>query len=517
MALEYSTVEEARNKFNWKERWQVFDKGQENLNIAYECVDRHPSGNTAISLKNSDGTEETYSFGMLSKWTSQFANMMVNRGIKPGERIAVVLNPSIEYYVSFFGTLKMGAVVVPCYPLLGPDGIQYRLTSSEAQLAIISRERSGIIPSGLEIDQIMSEDLMALIKTESDQYETKTSADTLAVIQFSSGTTGQPKQVLYKHQAVTITAIFVKLWIGLRNGDKFMCTSSPAWGHGIWYGTIGPMIFGNGIGAYSGKFEPEVLLEGMEHFGTTVVSFIPRVYKMIMESGKLDEYKLKLRRLTYAGDSIEDEVVRYFEEKLGLSLASSYGNTESGPIVIDYAFDGWTHRLGSGGKPFIGTKLGILDDDGHETPTGQVGEVAVWRNDKWNRIGDYGYLDEDGYFFPKGRSDDVIKSSGYRIGPFEIEATLEKHSAVEKAAVVGSPDKERGEIVKAFVIVREGCGKTLELVKELKAFVKGRLSMHEYPKEIEFVDELPETPDGKLKRKVLKLMEYERKSKGSKS
>ena len=143
---------------------------------------------------------------------------------------------------------------------------------------------------------------------------------------------------------------------------------------------------------------------------------------------------------------------------------------------------------------------------------GNVGEVAVWRNDKWNPIGDYGYLDEDGYFFPKGRSDDVIKSSGYRIGPFEIENVLEKHPMVQKAAVVGSPDKERGEIVKAFIIPKEKVEKPEGLIKELQTFVKGRLSAHEYPKEIEFVTELPETPDGKLQRKALKRREYEKQN-----
>ncbi|MCP4750709.1 MAG: acyl--CoA ligase, partial [Proteobacteria bacterium] len=313
------------------------------------------------------------------------------------------------------------------------------------------------------------------------------------------------------HMAMTITAVFVKLWIGLRSEDVFMCTSSPAWGHGVWYGTVGPMIFGNGIGAYSGKFDPSVLLKGLESFQTTVVSCIPRVYKMVMDSGRIENYNLKLRRLTYAGDSIDNDVVAYFQNKMGLSIASCYGNTESGPIVLDYAFDDWEHRMSSAGKPFIGTKIGILDDDGNEARSGQVGQVAVWRKNKWHPIGDYGYLDEDDYFFPKGRSDDVIKSSGYRIGPFEIEATLGKHPAVHKAAVVGSPDKERGEIVKGFVVAKGNVEKSAELIDELKTFVKERLSMHEYPREIEFVDDLPETPDGKLKRKVLKQSEYERK------
>lgn len=159
----------------------------------------------------------------------------------------------------------------------------------------------------------------------------------------------------------------------------------------------------------------------------------------------------------------------------------------------------------------LGVKLGILDEEGNELPPGETGEVAVWRKGKWSPIGDYGYFDEDGYFWPKGRSDDVIKSSGYRIGPFEIENVLEKHPAVQRAAVLGSPDKERGEIVKAFIVLAPGTEETGELESEIQDFVKTRLSMHEYPKEIEFIDKLPETADGKLKRKELKKMEYENK------
>lgn len=511
MKLEYKTLEEAKKNFKWSERWEVFDKDQANLNIAYECVDRHPKENIAIRLKNSDGSKEVYTFGELSQLTSQFAHMLEKKGINPGDRVAIALNPSLEYYVSFYGTLKRGAVAVPCYELLGPEGLGYRMEDSKAKVAIISKERAHIIPSGLVSEVIKSEELIEMIQKESAEYETNTSADTLAVIQFSSGTTGQPKQVLYNHAAVSVSAVFAKFWIGLQEGDSYICTSSPAWGHGIWYGTVGPLIYGNGIGAFSGKFDPEMLLEAFEEFETTVTSNIPRVYKMIMERGKIDNYNLKLRRLTYTGDGMEKEVSEYFQNKLGVYIGSTYGNTEAGPIVLDYAFPDWKPRLGSAGKPILGVKLGILDEDGNVLPPGETGEAAVWRKGAWNGIGDYGYLDEDGYFWPKGRSDDVIKSSGYRIGPFEIETVLEKHPAVQRAAVVGSPDKDRGEIVKAFLVSAPGIKETDELKSEIQEFVKKRLSMHEYPKEIEFLSELPETPDGKLKRKDLKKMEYEKK------
>lgn len=510
MCLEYNTFKEAEKSFTWSERWKIFNSDKSNLNIACECVDRHPKDKIAIRLKNSDGRTETYTFGQLSRLTSQFANMLAQKGVDSGDRVGIVLNPSLEYYVSFYGVLKRGAVAVPCYALLGPDGLEYRLKESRAKIAIIAKERERVIREGVVSEVISSEELTNLIQGECQEYETNTSADHLAVIQFSSGTTGQPKQVLYNHAAMSVTAVFAKFWLGLRQNDSYLCTSSPAWGHGIWYGTVGPLIFGNGIGAFSGKFDPEMLLEAFEEFETTVTSNIPRVYKMIMECGKIDNYKLKLRRLTYTGDQIGREVVEYFQEKLGLYIGGTYGNTESGPIVLDYAFPDWKPRQGSTGKPIFGVKLGILDEAGKELSPGQTGQVAVWRKGRWNGIGDYGYLDEEGYFWPKGRSDDVIKSSGYRIGPFEIETVIEKHPSVLKAAVVGKPDKERGEIVKAFVVLVPHIQRTEALKAEIQDFVKTRLSMHEYPKEIEFTDALPETVDGKIKRKVLRDMERNR-------
>lgn len=341
MLLEYKTFKEAKKNFKWSERWEVFDEARESLNIAYECVDRHPKDKTAIRLKSSDGIIETYTFDELSRLTSKFANMLEKRGVNPGDRVAIVLNPSLDYYISFYGTLKRGAVAVPCYALLGPEGLDFRIKDSEAKVAVISKERSSTISSGLISDVIHSEELIETIQKENAHYRPNTSADTLAVIQFSSGTTGQPKQVLYNHASVSIAAVFVKFWLGLTQEDRYMCTSSPAWGHGIWYGTVGPLIFGNGIGAYSGKFDPEMLLAAFEEFDVTVTSNMPRVYKMLMESGKLDNYKLKLRKLTYTGGGIEKEVVEYFQDKLGLYIGSTYGNTEAGPIVLDFAFPDW--------------------------------------------------------------------------------------------------------------------------------------------------------------------------------
>lgn len=511
MKLDYLSYEEAKASFTWSERWEVFDKDREHLNIAHECVDRHPKDEIALRMRMEDGSRSIHTFGELSALTSKFANMLERKGVKAGDRVGIILNPSLEYYVSFFGTLKRGAVAVPCYALLGPDGIEYRLQSADAKIAVIEKDRRNIIKEGLVNTVIASEDLLDTISNESEAYSTSTSSDDLALIQFSSGTTGQPKQVPYPHSAISVTAVFTKFWLGLRPGEKYICTSSPAWGHGIWYGTVGPCIFGNGIGAYVGRFNAEAFLQTLEELEINVVSAIPRVYKMIMQCGKIDAFNLKLKRLTYTGGSIEPDVVRYFKDKLDIHIGSTYGNTESGPLVIDYAFDDWRPKPGSAGKPIFGVELGILDEQGNEVAPMEIGEVVVRRKGEWVPIGDSGCLDDEGYFYPKGRSDDVIKSSGFRIGPFEVENVIEKYEGVEKAAVVGSPDEERGEIVKAFVVLKSGVESSSDLIKEIQNFVKQRLSMHEYPKEIEFVNELPETPDGKLKRKELKRREYEKK------
>lgn len=511
MPLDYKTYEEFKKNFKLSERWGLFDGNRGNLNIANECVDRHPKENTAIRIKFDDGRRETYTFGQLSNLSSQFAHALERLGVNEGDRIALILNPSLEYYVSFFGILKRGAVVVSCSPLFGPEAIEYRVSKSEAKMVIINREGASLIKPGLVQHLIIADELRQLVQNEDEHYKTSTSADTLAFIQFSSGTTGIPTAVPYYHRSVTIVAVRMKIFVGLRGNDRYFCPSSPAWGHGIWYGTAGPLVFGNAIGTYSGKFEPGTLLQALEEFQITNMYATPLIYRRIMESGRLDKYKLNIRRLTFTGGILDIDVIRYFQDKLGIIIQTNYGSTETGGFLSDYAFDDWKVKAGSLGKPTPGIKVAVIDKDSKELPQGQVGQIAVRFKEgaEWVKMGDAAYIDEDGYFWYRGRVDDVIKSGGYTIGPLEIENVLLKHSAVREVAVVGSPDKERGEIVKAFIVTDHP--KSEELKRELEDFVKTRLSKHEYPREIEFVDELPKTPDGKVKRKQLR--EYEKMKK----
>lgn len=500
--LEYQTFQEAQKSFNFAERWKVFDGNREKFNIAYECIDRHPKDKEAIRLKFDDGRQKIYTFGELSSLSSQFANMLARRRIKAQDAVAIILNPSIEFYTGFFGTLKRGAIVVPCSALFGPEAIELRLRDSQAKMAITTCEKIDLIDKGLVKDILMAEELLDLLKKENDHHEATTSAESLAVIQFSSGTTGRPKPVPYRHIAATLTAVNMKLGVGLKNDDRYFCPSFPAWGHGIWYGTVGPLIFGNAIGTYSGKFNTEVLLEALEEFRITNLFVTPLVLRSMVN--KMERYQLHLRDLSYTGGPLDLDTLIKYRDILGISPRSIYGSTEVGVILLHYPFKDYQIKLGSIGKPMIGIKVAVLDEQGNVLPAGKVGQIAVWRKDNWVRIGDAAHADNEGYFWYKGRLDDVIISAGYTIGAFEVEEVIQKHPAVAKVAVVGVPDIQRGEIVKAFIVLNHHYQPCEKLIQEIQDFVKGRLSKHEYPREIEFVHQLPETPDGKIKRKELR-------------
>jgi len=515
MRLEYKTYEEAKKMFKWSERWEVFDGNKKNFNIAHECVGRHASDDVAIRIKFDNRHREVYTFREFDRLVSQFANLLERLDLQQEDRIVLLLPPSLEYYVSMFGTLRRGAVVVPCSPLFGPEAISFRIENSKAKAIVTSKNMVSLVEKKFapRLQLIEAGQLRHELKSEKETYKSDTSADTLAMMQFSSGTTGAPKPVMYRHGALTMSAPQIKFQAGLQSDDNFFCPSSPAWGHGIWFGTMSPLIFGRAIGAYSGKFDAEILLEALEEFEITNISAISSHYRLIMNSGKIENYRLKIKRMTYTGEAMTMEVIRFFQERLGITPHCMYGTTEVGPICSDYAgFVDWKVKPGSLGKAMIGgRKIAVLDEKGNELPPGNEGQIAVWNGSGWSRVGDIVVQDEEGYFWYKCRADDVIISAGYTIGPIEIEEALKKHPAVIEVAVVGSPDKERGEVVKAFIKTNRNPSE--QLGKEIQEFVRTNLSKHEYPREIEFLEELPKTPDGKIKRKELK--ERERKSKVS--
>ena len=496
-----NTSRKGKKKRNKK--WRFFDGNAENFNITHECVDCHIGKGTAIRIKFDDGKKKIYTFKELSRLSSQFANMLERINVKKTEKVAIMLQPSLEFYVSLFGTMKRGAVAIPFSPLFGSEAIEFRIKDSGANTLIINKEKSELVEPNLVSNLIISEEIQEMLQNEDESYETNTSAEDPAVIQYSSGTTGTPKSVLYKHKTITVQAPILTV---LKNVSYF-CPSSPSWGHGIWYGTIGPLIFGTAIGAYSGKFNTEILLEALEEFEVTVLSAIPTVCRMIMKSGKIDNYKLKVRMIIFTGEYLEEELIRFLLKKLNITSISSYGSTELGPLLVSIVSKHDDPKIGSLGTPIPGVKVAVLDKKGNELPPGKMGQIAVWRRGKWIRAGDVAYVDEDGYFWYKGRIDDVIISAGYTIGPDEIEKNLLKHPAVSEVGIIGVPDKERGSIVKAIINLNPNFKPTEELKEQLKDYVKSNLSKHEYPRKIEFVKELPKTADGKIKRKELRERE----------
>ena len=507
--LEYSTYEEAREKFTWNQTWELFDGTPENFNMGNECVDRHIGKGTAIRIKFYDGHREEYTFEQLSKMSSQFANALEAMGIQFGDRVAIMLDPSIEFYASLFGTMKKGAIAVPCYTQFGPEALEYRLKDSDAKVLVTTEEVKKIGADFSNITVVTAgSSFRDFIDKQSDRYETKTAAKDVAVYQYTSGTTRKfPEAVKHYHRSIVTLMAAAIFGRGFRPRDRYFCPSNPAWGHGLWHGTLSPLALGIAVGAYSGKFDVEVLLKGLEEFEIDNLGAAPTVYWMIKNSGLVGKFNLKIKKMHYTGEPMDLDTFQFLKETFGVPPHSGYGSTESGAIIYQYAgFKNWIVKPGSLGKPMPGIDIALLDKEGKEVPQGTIGEIAMKRRGEWFRVKDAAVMDEDGYYWIKGRVDDVIISAGWTISPTEVEDVLLKHPAVREVAVVGVPDKERGLIVKAFIVTNRDPSKKLK--EEIQNFVKERLSKHEYPREIEFMDSLPKTEGGKIRREELKKMSF---------
>ena len=502
---EYTSYEEARAHFKFSQVWELFDGNEKNFNIAHECIDRHVGTGTAMRIKFEDGHTEEYSFDEISKSSSQFANALESLGVNFGDRVAIMLDPSFEFYVSLFGTLKRGAIVVPCFTLFGPEALKYRLDDSEAKILITTDDKAEIIKGISDISVITSgAQFRRLLEGKNEKFTYNTTAKNVAVYQYTSGTTRRyPEAIKHYHRSIATLMPAAVFGRGLKKGDKYFCPSSPAWGHGLWHGTFSPLALGITTAAYSGKFDTKRLLEALEQFKINNIGAVSTVYRMIKDSGLVGNYHFKIDKITYSGESMDLDTFRFLEDTFGVPPHSGYGSTEGGAVIYNYAgFDNWIVKSGSLGKPLPGLEVKLIDEEGRDVPQGKIGELALKRRGKWFRLKDTAVMDKDGYFWHKGRVDDIIISAGWTISPDEVEDVLIKHSAVREVAVVGVPDQARGQIVMAFVV--SNLVPNQELKEELKEFVKDKLSKHEYPRDIEFVGELPKTEIGKIKRKELR-------------
>jgi acetyl-CoA synthetase len=415
-----------------------------------------------------------------------------------------MLEPSLPFYGALFGTLKRGAIAVPLFTLFGPDGLALRLSDCRPRLLLVAGDPGRWQPLFPDVRVVaIDSGFEARLTGEPETYPADTAADDLAVFQYTSGTTrALPEAVRHTHRSVVTLMVAALYGVGLEPGDRYFCPSSPAWGHGLWHGTIAPLALGIAAGGYAGRFDAERLLDALETFAITNLAAAPTVFRLLAQAGTTDRRRLALRKISFTGEPMDARTWDFIERAFGITPCSMYGSTEVGVIIANYpGFAGYEVRRGALGKAVPGWDVAVVGADREPVAPGQTGEIAVRRKDGWFLVKDRGRMDEDGYFYIDGRSDDAIISAGWTMSAVEIENVLLAHPDVREAAVVGVADPLRGQVARAFVVAaRAGA----DFARELQEHVRQRLSQHEYPRGVEFVDELPKTPAGKVNRQALR-------------
>jgi acetyl-CoA synthetase len=508
---DYTSYADAQRVYATARLWELFDGDRDRFNIGHECVDRHVAGGrVAVHVAHADGADETITFADLAAWSSRFAHWLAAEGIAPGDRVAIMLEPSLPFYAAMFGAVKRGAIAVPLFTLFGADGVRLRVEDCAPTLLLTTPDKAAVLHTdgGPRVVAADAAFMAALARQPAD-YRPTTAANDLAIFQYTSGTTRElPAAIRHTHRALVVLMNAALYGTGLRPGDRYFCPSSPAWGHGLWHGTLAPLALGIETGAYAGRFSAERLLKALEDHGTTNLAAAATHYRLIRGSGRLADHRLALRKLSFTGEPIDPETAEYIEHALGVPLCSMYGTTEVGVVLANYpgAAD-FVVKPGALGRPVPGVAVEVHRPDGTRCDPGELGEIVVRRHDAWFPTKDRGRVDADGYFHHAGRADDVIISAGWTMSAVEIEHTLLGHPAVLAAAVIGVPDALRGLVVKAFVVPRPGQATGDALGTELQDFVRQRLSQHEYPRQVAFVADLPRTPAGKINRKALRDQE----------
>jgi len=496
---------DAQAEFSPAKLWELFDGDRTHLNVTHECIDRHAGRtNPAVIVVRADGSSETLSFKDIAEDSSRFAHWLVAQGVRPGDRVAVMLEPSRAFYAAVFGTMKVGAIAVPLFTLFGPDGVKLRVDDCRPSMLVTNAEKAPLLASAGPRVVVASADFFVELQRFEPHFVSDTAADSLAIFQYTSGTTRElPEAVKHSHRSIVTLMVAALYGTGLRPGDRFICPSSPAWGHGLWHGTLAPLALGITVGAYAGKFDAVRLLAALQEHRFTNISAAATHYRMMRNSGAAGLYRYGIEKLSFTGEPIDSETAAFVEQTFGRPACSMYGTTEIGVILVSYpGASDFIVKPGSLGKPIPGGRIEVHDPAGKPCAPGVVGELKVWRRSQWIATKDLGRTDEDGYFYHAGRADDVIISAGWTMSAVEIEDAILKHREVREVAAIGVPDALRGQVVKAFVVADRPGDEAFRL--EIQDLVRQRLSHHEYPRLVAFVSELPKTPAGKVNRKVLR-------------
>ena len=504
---EYTSYADAQAHANSTALWALFEGDKEYLNITHECIVRHADGDgrAAVRIAHADGRDEILSFDTLAAGAAQFAHWLDANGVGKGERIAFMLEPSLPFYVCLFGAMQTGAISVPLFTLFGPDALRLRVDDCKPTILITNAEKAELARNIESLRVVVAdENLLAEIAQFPTHYKAVTKANDLAVFQYTSGTTRElPAAVKHTHRSI-VTLMYAALYgTGIRPGDDFFCPSSPAWGHGLWHGTLAPLALGVTTGTFAGRFDPVRLMKALQDFRITNMSAAATHYRMMKNAGKADDFVFHLEKLSFTGEPIDPATLEFIDQYFKVPACSMYGTTEIGVVLVNYpGAEDFKVKPGSLGKPVPGLKLQVQRPDGTPTKEGEIGELMLWKRDHWETTKDRAKLDDEGYLYHCGRADDVIISAGWTMSAVEIEHTMLKHDNVIEVGVIGVPDDTRGQVAKAFVVSNRDPSD--EFVVELQTFTREKLSQHEFPRQIEFVSALPKTPAGKVHRKILR-------------
>jgi acetyl-CoA synthetase len=524
-------------------RWEV----PERLNIAEVCCGRWARDRSRFALywEDESGATAKYTFWDIQREANRLSNALAGLGVKRGDRVALILPQRPEMAIAYMAIFQMGAIALPLSHLFGPEALEYRMEFAGASVVFVepttianlwatkdklTQLRHVIGVGGAKEAGVHAYEEL-LQRSSSNFSSVDTSSNDPALIIYTSGTTGPPKGALQGHRLIVgnLPGFLYSHDFFPQPGDMFWSPADWAWAGGLFDALLPSWYFGMPILGYRGRFDPERAYYLLEKYGVRNSFLFPTALKQMMKAvpAPRSRFNLSLRSIMSAGESVGVTVIEWAREQLGVTINEMFGQTEIN-YVVGNCQAAWPVKPGSIGRPYPGHRVAVIDEHGAEVKTGELGEIAVdrrgdpvffleyWKNPQatrekfigdWGCTGDQGRMDEDGYLWYQGRSDDVIKSSGYRIGPAEIESCIVKHPAVANAAVIGKADGARGQIVKAFIVLQPGRQGSQALVDEIQAHVRARLAPYEYPREIEFIDALPMTTTGKVQRKELRKRE----------
>ena len=554
------SYDELRRTFSWEQaRAELAGlPGGRGLNIAHEAIDRHvdagDGARVALRCVDEDGVVTTTTYEQMRRETNRFANVLADLGVGRGDRVMTLLGRQQEQYVAALGTLKRGAVFSPLFSSFGPEPIRERLRISGARVLVTTpslyrRKVAALVDDLPSLEHVLvvgepvdtrTGSITGLMALASEDFEiAPTDPEDPALLHFTSGTTGTPKGAVHVHEAVVAHHATSRFALDLRPGDVFWCTADPGWVTGTSYGIIAPLTHGATVVSYAGEFDARAWYRLLDEHRVNVWYTAPTALRMLVKYGAdaAREHDLSaLRHIASVGEALTPEVVLWGREAYGLPIHDNWWQTETGAIMISN-YPSMEIRPGSMGRPMPGIEAAVLvrgengralveDGEARVAEPGVTGELALrpgWPSmfrgylgeeeryrscfaGGWYVSGDLARTDPDGYFWFVGRADDVIKSAGHLIGPFEVETALMEHPAVIEAGVIGKPDPVAGEVVKAFVTLRPGFEESEDLRRELLAFGRRRLGGLA-PKEIDFDQHLPHTSSGKVMRRLLKARE----------